>query len=376
MISLRARRPRIFEHIRVFAGTTLRGLAGATLCCTVFAGTIAAAESPERSRENSHSEIGPEDILTPAVTFPFRRWDFIVGATLKRLAADSGKAGYSAAGMPIFAKSDVLWERPLGLFDKSLAQSANYKREVVSLFGREVQADPHKFEGILSQQTIKDYVAGDFSKNPVLADGSRTVVHHGEEGYKIVNEAAHRAKPHAGGNTIYGEKAAARVKKFPKLHRRIIMQRWIQFAAVDIGVSAAWRFFVEGDREISNYAIEAGIKLTAAGLAAATELALHSSPLFVTAKPIVWLTSNPIFVKGYAIGGLSPGGPAAWVAMGVYIAADLALLYAWSKYQQYQAKLVEALCREAESEARRGMLEKAIRDNSEELDKLSLALSE
>ena len=375
MISLRARHPRIFEHIRVFAGTTLRGLAGATLCCTVFAGTVAAAESPERSRENSHSEIGPEDILTPAVTFPFRRWDFIVGATLKRLAADSGKAGYSAAGMPIFAKSDVLWELPLGLFDKSLAQSANYKFEVASRFGRVLQAN-NTYGGKLSRQTIKDYVAGDFSKNPVLADGSRTVVHHAESGFQIVDEAAHRAKPHAGGNTIWGEKAAARIKKFPKLHRRIIMQRWIQFAAFDIGVSAAWRFFVEGDREISNYAIEAGIKLTAAGLAAATELALHSSPLFVSAKPIVWLTSKPIFVKGLAIGGLSPGGPAAWVAMGVYIAADLALLYAWSKYQQYQAKLVEALCREAESEARRGMLEKAIRDNSEELDKLSFALSE
>lgn len=343
IISAPGKRRRIFDSRFGRALCLLLGL-------FFFLGEELRADVPAEARG-----IKADDILTPPLTFPFRRWDFLGGKSVKKLAKWAKDPKYDAFGFPKFKS---IWERPLGLFDKELATASDYRRRLNKEFAQEVLKDPKPWRKILSEETIRRYRTGgysSYSKNPKAKLGELEW-HHDRTGYQLVLASEHGAKKHTGGQQLYGAKAK-RVLKSNKLASGILAKRWGSFVLFDIGVSSARLFFLEHERRLTPYAAEAGISVFSGGVAAATEFALWKSPLLT-------FGTAPLYVGGVPI---SLGGPAAWVSLGVYMAANIALSSLWDEYQRREAARVERLCRDAEFEVRRGLLEEAVRGNTARL---------
>lgn len=340
IISAPGKRRRIFDSRFGRALCLLLGL-------FFFLGEELRADVPAEARG-----IKADDILTPPLTFPFRRWDFLGGKSVKKLAGWAKDPGYDAFGFPKFKS---IWERPLGLFDKELATASKYGRRLNKELAQEVQKDPKRWRKILSKDTIQRYRTGNYSKNPVTKWG-KPEWHHDRTGYRLVLKSEHEAARHIGGNKLYGVKAE-KVLKNNKLASGILAKRWGSFVLFDIGVSSARLFFLEHERRLTPYAAEAGISVFSGGVAAATEFALWKSPLLT-------FGTAPLYVGGVPI---SLGGPAAWVSLGVYMAANIALSSLWDEYQRREAARVERLCRDAEFDVRRGLLEEAVRGNTARL---------
>ena len=326
---------------------------GRALCLLLwlffFLGEELRADVPAEARG-----IKADDILTPPLTFPFRRWDFLGGKSVKKLAEYAKNPGYDAFGLPKFKS---IWERPLGLFDKKLATASNYRLRLNKEFAQEVLKNPKRWRKILSKDTIRRYHTGgysSYSKNPKAKLG-KLEWHHDRTGYQLVPNSEHKLG-HIGGNKLYGVKAE-KVLKNNKLASGILAKRWGSFVLFDIGVSSARLFFFEHERRLTPYAAEAGISVFSGGVAAATEFALWKSPLLT-------FGTAPLYVGGVPI---SLGGPAAWVSLGVYMAANIALSSLWDEYQRREAARVERLCRDAEFEVRRGLLEADVRGNTARL---------
>lgn len=341
IISAPGKRRRIFDSRFGRALCLLLGL-------FFFLGEELRADVPAEARG-----IKADDILTPPLTFPFRRWDFLGGKSVKKLAGWAKDPGYDAFGFPKFKS---IWERPLGLFDKKLATAAKYGPRLNKEFAQEVLKNPKRWGKTLSEDTIRRYRMGDYSKNPVTKWGELLEWHHDRAGYRLVLESEHEAARHIGGNKLYGVKAE-KVLKNNKLASGILAKRWGSFVLFDIGVSSARLFFLEHERRLTPYAAEAGISVFSGGVAAATEFALWKSPLLT-------FGTAPLYVGGVPI---SLGGPAAWVSLGVYMAANIALSSLWDEYQRREAARVEQLCRDAEFEVRRRLLEAAVRGNTARL---------
>lgn len=356
IISAPGKRRRIFDSRFGRALCLLLGL-------FFFLGEELRADVPAEARG-----IKADDILTPPLTFPFRRWDFFEGGHVEMLAKWAKDPKYDAFGLPKFKS---IWERPLGLFDKELATASNYGRRLNKEFAQEVQKDTKRWRKILTEDTIRRYRTGgysSYSKNPKAKLG-KLEWHHDRTGYQLVLASEHRppkdmvpksehgAKTHIGGRQLYGADAKQRVLKNNKLASGILAKRWGSFVLFDIGVSSARLFFLEHERRLTPYAAEAGISVFSGGVAAATEFALWKSPLLT-------FGTAPLYVGGVPI---SLGGPAAWVSLGVYMAANIALSSLWDEYQRREAARVERLCRDAEFEVRRGLLEAAVRGNTARL---------
>lgn len=341
IISAPGKRRRIFDSRFGRALCLLLGL-------FFFLGEELRADVPAEARG-----IKADDILTPPSTFPFRRWDFLGGKSVKKLAGWAKDPGYDAFGFPKFKS---IWERPLGLFDKKLATASKYGPRLNKEFAQDVLKNPKRWGKILSEDTIRRYRMGDYSKNPVTKWGELLEWHHDRAGYRLVLESEHEAARHIGGNKLYGVKAK-KVLKNNKLASGILAKRWGSFVLFDISVSSARLFFLEHERRLTPYAAEAGISVFSGGVAAATEFALWKSPLLT-------FGTAPLYVGGVPI---SLGGPAAWVSLGVYMAANIALSSLWDEYQRREAARVERLCRDAEFEVRRGLSEEAVRGNTERL---------
>ena len=342
IISAPGKRRRIFDSRFGRALCLLLGL-------FFFLGEELRADVPAEARG-----IKADDILTPPLTFPFRRWDFFEGRHVENLAGWAKDPGYDAFGFPKFKS---IWERPLGLFDKKLATASNYRPRLNKEFGQKVRKDPKPWRKFLSKETIRRYSMGDYHLNPVTKWGELLEWHHDRTGYQLVPNSEHGAKPHTGGQQLYGADAKKRVLKNNKLASGILAKRWGSFVLFDISVSSARLFFLEHERRLTPYAAEAGISVFSGGVAAATEFALWKSPLLT-------FGTAPLYVGGVPI---SLGGPAAWVSLGVYMAANIALSSLWDEYQRREAARVERLCRDAEFEVRRGLLEEAVRGNTERL---------
>lgn len=340
IISAPGKRRRIFDSRFGRALCLLLGL-------FFFLGEELRADVPAEARG-----IKADDILTPTLTFPFRRWDFLGGKSVKKLAKKAKDPRYDVFGFPKFKS---IWERPLGLFDKKLATASNYRLRLNKEFAQEVLKNPKRWRKILSKDTIRRYHMGDYSKNPVTKWGEPLRWHHDRTGYQLVPNSEHKLD-HIGGNKLYGVKAE-KVLKSNKLASGILAKRWGSFVLFDIGVSSARLFFLEHERRLTPYAAEAGISVFSGGVAAATEFALWKSPLLT-------FGTAPLYVGGVPI---SLGGPAAWVSLGVYMAANIALSSLWDEYQRREAARVERLCRDAEFEVRRGLLEEAVRGNTARL---------
>ena len=354
IISAPGKRRRIFDSRFGRALCLLLGL-------FFFLGEELRADVPAEARG-----IKADDILTPPLTFPFRRWDFFEGRHVENLAGRAKDPGYDAFGFPKFKS---IWERPLGLSDKKLATASKYGRRLNKEFAQDVLKNPKRWGKILSEDTIRRYRMGDYHLNPVTKWGELLEWHHDRTGYQLVPNSEHRppkdmvpksehkAKTHIGGRQLYGADAKKRVLKNNKLASGILAKRWGSFVLFDIGVSSARLFFLEHERRLTPYAAEAGISVFSGGVAAATEFALWKSPLLT-------FGTAPLYVGGVPI---SLGGPAAWVSLGVYMAANIALSSLWDEYQRREAARVERLCRDAEFEVRRGLLEEAVRGNTARL---------
>ena len=340
IISAPGKRRRIFDSRFGRALCLLLGL-------FFFLGEELRADVPAEARG-----IKADDILTPPLTFPFRRWDFLGGESVEELVKNAKKPRYDVFGFPKFKS---IWERPLGLFDKKLATASNYRPRLNKEFGQKVRKDPKPWRKFLSKETIRRYSMGDYSKNPKAKLG-KLEWHHDRTGYQLVPNSEHKLD-HIGGNKLYGAKAKTDVLKSNKLASGILAKRWGSFVLFDIGVSSARLFFLEHERRLTPYAAEAGISVFSGGVAAATEFALWKSPLLT-------FGTAPLYVGGVPI---SLGGPAAWVSLGVYMAANIALSSLWDEYQRREAARVERLCRDAEFEVRRGLLEEAVRGNTARL---------
>lgn len=278
------------------------------------------------------------------------RSEFTGRITLSFLKKYSQMEGYDAFGYP---KLDAIVRRDLHFWETAMAQS-KYYREMFNYDIREfVINNPEKF----SSETVSNYLRGDIRKNPVLADGSETRVHHARQGFELVRADEHTANPHTGGNKIWGYKYAEKAN--PNQEILYTAQRWGYFAAIDFALSSV-ALAIEGEDDWKTYAVNAAASTTAGAVAWGVE------SLLISSFPLLQGTT-PMFIGNAMI---NLGGPASWIATGSFILTKYAIMAGWEKIQIDMANAVEERCQKSEKQVRFNMLKEQANRNTVQLQEI------
>ncbi len=88
--------------------------------------------------------------------------------------------------------------------------------------------------------------------------------------------------------------------------------------------------------------------------------------MLVTAYPLTQ-GSTPLFIGSCII---NIGGPASWIASGVFFLSKYAIMAGWNAYQVRVAMEVEERCKQGEKQVRFTLLKKQIKQNSDTLFKI------
>jgi len=275
------------------------------------------------------------------------RSEFTGRITLSFLKKYSQMEGYDVFGYP---KLDAIVRRDLRFWETSLAQSKYYRE----MFNYDIRQFVINNPELFSAETVSNYIKGDIRKNPVLADGTQTRVHHARTGLELVRADEHSANPHTGGNKIWGYKYAEKAN-----HTQEILytaQRWGYFTAIDFALSSV-ALAIEGEDDWKTYAVNAAASTTAGAVAWGIE------SLLITSFPLLQGTT-PMFIGNAMI---NLGGPASWIATGSFILTKYAIMAGWNKIQSDMAKEVEDRCQEAEKTARFNILKRKAEQNTMQL---------
>lgn len=275
------------------------------------------------------------------------RSEFVRGNTYASLMKYSSMEGYNSFGFPVF---HAVVKRDLSFWETELAQARYYARYLNKEIKSYILEHPEQFH----PETIRDYSAGYFSRNPKLADGTVLQWHHGKDAYELVPVTEHGKLSHVGGNQVWGYKYA----ESKMLPREAIMtaQRWGRFAAIDLALSSV-ALAVEGEKDWKTYTVNAAASATAGAVAWGIE------SLLISSFPLLQGTT-PVFIGGIAV---NLGGPASWIATGSFVLTKYAIMAGWRQYQFEMAKKVEERCQEAEKMVRFKMLKKQADQNTAQL---------
>ena len=111
---------------------------------------------------------------------------------------------------------------------------------------------------------------------------------------------------------------------------------------------------ISGCKDNSQYIANAG-SVAAAWLAASL-----SESLVVNAYPL----SGGVTSRWAGQIAIGAGGPASWIATGVYLVTRMAIMYGWKEYQLAQAAKIERACKKAERTERLLLLDQHLSQNS------------
>lgn len=247
----------------------------------------------------------------------------------------------------------------------------NYRTAMNEYMAKMVARNPEQYRGILSEETIAQYERWAKTRkgplnNPRLANGDPCVFHHDvskrilvvvEKEHTELNSLPGRGhisgKLKKGGRTIWGDP-----QPFDKVLKTTAL-RWGGMAGTDLIVSSLG-LAMGGAQDKSQYIANAG------SVAAAYLAATLSESLIVAIFPFS-VGNTPIWL---GLLGFSSGGPAAWVASGVYMGVRAAVMYGWEKYQLAQARRIEDACREAERATRVWLLTQSLSKNTQLLESI------
>lgn len=300
---------------------------------------------PLFSSENYNEYTGTMVSLRPILC----RSEFVSRSTLRSLQGYSQQVGYTAFGYPDFCKAIIT--RDLCFWETKLAQTKSYARYLNKIYRQYYIDHPE----IFSKETINAYKLGESWNNPKLIDGTELRWHHGKNGYELVPVSKHSMQ-HTGGAQTWGYKYAKEAQKIP--HREIILtaQRWGKFAALELAFSTIG-LAASGESSPNTYIVNTTASATAGFLAWGVE------SLIITAYPLTQ-GSTPLFIGSCMI---NIGGPACWIASGVFFLSKYAIMTGWKAYQVQVALDVEQRCKIGEKQARFILLKKTITHNSDTL---------
>ena len=311
------------------------------------------------SAENFRADKGETALLRPVLL----RSEFLSQGNLRVFSNQSLTPGFDVFGFPEF---NPILSYKLKFFETTLARTANFRKELLKIWARDIADRPDVFD----EATInlyKSYLRGELSadslKNPVLASGEKTYVHHARNGYELVAESQHK-QHHTGGASTYGYKYAEASAKLPNREIILTAQRWGKFVALDIAFSTIG-LAATGESNWQTYAINAAASTTAGFVAWGIE------SLLITAFPLLQ-GGTPMFIGGCAI---NLGGPASWIAAGSFMLVKYAVMSGWRHYQIREAQAVEERCRQAEKKVRFQVLKRQAEQNTKSLQAILLGPS-
>lgn len=274
--------------------------------------------------------------------------------------------GFDLHGGPKF--ENVLLKKRIHFWETEFIE--DYRGSMNRHMARLVAKNPEKYRGVLSTDTIDQYVSWAKNgkgplNNPVLANGEICEYHHdvGSKRILVLSKNEHRgldtlpSKGHGsgtdfagGGNMTWGQR-----QPFDKV-LGTTAARWGGVAGFDL-VATTLVLTMSGCKDKSQYIANAGSVLAAALAATMSE------SLMTLAFPL----SAGVTQGWIGLVALGTGGPAAWIASGVYLATRQAIMYVWDKRQLEQAARVEDACRQAERNERLWALQHRFDQNTETL---------
>ena len=290
-------------------------------------------------------------------TRPFLiRSDFAAGkAVLSKLKNYSSQSGYSLQGYPQFQRIYSTYD--LNFLETRLARSPAYAKYLNKYYLREyVLQHPEKF----SAETVADYAKGGTFKNPkTIGDIPLEWHHDGKHRFLLVEKGEHHSLPHVGGNKVWGPKYADSISIEPNIEIVWTARRWMKFSAMEL-VWSNIALMSSHEKDHRTYAVNALASASSGFLAWSVEsLTIKSFPLTIGA--------TPYFIKLPMNMGILPmnvGGPASWIATGLFIVTKSAIMAGWKKYQLMEALEIEKSCRYAEHFTLVSSLKKAGNNNS------------
>ena len=306
---------------------------------------------PAFSVEKGNEYAGAVAVLRPVLL----RSEFVSHSTLRTLQTYSQQVGYTAFGYPDFGQAIIT--RDLCFWETKLAQTKSYARYLNKVYRKYYMENPE----IFSKETVEAAKLGQSFKNPILKDGTKLEWHHDKNGYVLIPESEHGRLRHTGGAKTWGYKYAEEAQRIPNREIILTAQRWGQFVALELAFSIIG-LAASGEKSPKTYAVNTAASATAGFLAWGVE------SLIITAYPLTQ-GSTPLFISGCMV---NIGGPACWIASGVFFLSKYAIMSGWNAYQIHMALEVENACRMGEKQARFMLLKKNIAQNSDML--LALAL--
>lgn len=268
---------------------------------------------------------------------------------------------------------NVVVEKHIHFWENDFAK--NYQRAMDKWLAKEIAKDPEKYRGVFSDETIKLYAESAKTGKSVpdrkllkLANGDDFEFHHDVASKKILvlSQTEHRGQEtlpsmgHGSGTKLAGGGNATWGKRTPFGEVvKVSSVRWGGMAGSDL-IASSLALAMGGVKDKDRYIANAG------SVGAAFLAATMSESLMVAAFPLSAGTT-PIWL---GILGVSSGGPAAWVATGVYFGARAAVMYGWNEYQLAQARRIEDACREAERATRVWLLTQSLAQNMQILESI------
>lgn len=279
--------------------------------------------------------------------------------------------GFDSYGSPRYR--NILLTKKIHFWETEYLGSRKKCREAMNKYmARLVAAEPEKYQGIFSEETIQQYVnwaktgSHGVPNNPYLVNGAKTVIHHdGKNRLFLIAEEEHfnsQTLPgqHATGSNLKGggEIVYGKIRPFDD-YLKVSAARWGGIAGFDLLTSTA-ALVISGTNDKSKYVANTG------SIAAAYLTATISESMFCSAFPAsvgtlpAWAGFIPML----------SGGVASWVASGVYFITRQAIMYGWNQHQLAQAKRIEESCKIAEKRTRLCILGESVQYNSETLNNI------
>lgn len=293
-----------------------------------------------------------------ALSRPFlMRSDIISSGTFNKLRGTnttpgySQLPGYSLQGYPQFQHIYATYN--LGFGETHLARSPRYARILNKKFKSYILQHPEKF----SAETIADYSQGFTNRNPKTIEGISLEWHHdGKHRFLLVEQGEHHSLPHVGGNKIWGSKYAKNISRVPNLETVWTARRWAKFSALELAWSSV-ALMTSHDKDYRTYTVNALASISSGFLAWGIEsLTIKSFPLTIGTTPY-FINMLPVNI----------GGPASWIATGIFMLTKTAIMTGWKEYQLMEALEIEKSCQYAEHFALVSKLKTAGKNNSEVL---------
>lgn len=298
---------------------------------------------PLFSVEKGNEYTGAVAVLRPVLF----RSEFVSRSTLRTLQQYSQQVGYTAFGYPDFGQAVIT--RDLCFWETKLAQTRYFARYLNKVYRNYYMEHPE----IFSKETVEAARLGESWKNPVLKDGTKLEWHHGKNGYELRPQPEHHSLEHVGGAKTWGYKYAEAAQRLPNREIILTAQRWGKFAALELAFSTIG-LAATGETSPEAYIVNTTASATAGFLAWGVE------SLIITAYPLTQ-GSTPLFIGGCMV---NIGGPASWIASGVFFLSKYAIMSGWKAYQVHVAMEVEQRCRDGEKQVRFMLLKKNIKQNS------------